>query len=128
MLGCTEEIALEFRKHYKAFMDGFLCFPINLPRTAFHASLQGRKNAMKMIKDIVKERRLLKGKRKERDFLDHILGEVANEEEILTEETALSTIFAVLFAAFETTSAAIALGFKFLNAHPHVLTQLMVRP
>ncbi|KAM3286534.1 hypothetical protein P3S67_025333 [Capsicum chacoense] len=30
MLGCDEQKSLEFRKHYKAFMDGFVCFPIYL--------------------------------------------------------------------------------------------------
>ncbi|XP_009611047.1 cytochrome P450 87A3-like [Nicotiana tomentosiformis] len=125
ILECNEEKALELREQYRAFMGGFVCFPINLPGTAYHASLQGRKNAMKMIKDIVKERKRSKEKRNKQDFLDHLLCEVANKETILTEENALNTIFAVLFAAFETTSAAIALGLKFLNDHPQVLPQLM---
>ncbi|XP_059312224.1 cytochrome P450 87A3-like [Lycium ferocissimum] len=125
ILGCDEQEALELREHYKAFYNGFLSFPINVPGTAFHACLQGRKNAVKVIKDIFKKRKLSKEKRDEKDFLDYLFQEVDNDEALLTEAIAVDAIFLLIFAAYETTSSSITLLLKHLKDRPDVLGQLM---
>ncbi|XP_075106447.1 cytochrome P450 87A3-like [Nicotiana tabacum] len=122
-LGLEEQEALELREHYKAFFGGFLSFPLNVPGTAYHACLQGRKNIVKVIKDILKKKQSSKEKANQ-DFLDHMLKEVENEESLLTEEITVDLVLLLLFAAYETTSSSITLLFKYLNSHPEVLTEL----
>ncbi|MCD7454107.1 hypothetical protein HAX54_023469 [Datura stramonium] len=125
ILGCDEQEALQLREHYKAFVNGFLSFPINVPGTAFHACLQGRKSGVKMIKDICNRRKSSnKEKRNEQDFLDYILDEMDKEEAFLSEAIAVDLIFLLLFAAYETTSSSITLLFKYITQHPQVLRQL----
>lgn len=87
--------------------------------------MQGRKNIVKVIRDILKKRQSSKEKANQ-DFLDHMLKEVENEESLLTEEIIVDLVLLLLFAAYETTSSSITLLFKYLNSHPEVLTELTV--
>nr|GLL18472.1 cytochrome P450 87A3-like [Ipomoea trifida] len=122
-----EKRAMELRHCYRAFIDGFISFPLNIPGTAHHASMRGRKNAIKLIKGTVKERRMMKEKHgDDEDFLDYLLKEVDDETTFLTEQIAVDLMFVLLFATYETTSAAITLALNFLNQHPQALRQLQV--
>nr|GMD30796.1 cytochrome P450 87A3-like [Ipomoea batatas]GMD30798.1 cytochrome P450 87A3-like [Ipomoea batatas] len=123
VLSYDEKKAMELRNYYKAFMEGFISFPLYVPGTSFYASMQGRKNAVKLIKETLNERRSSCNKKKN-DFLDYILSEVDKEETFLTEKIGVDVICLLIFAAYETTSSAITLALKFLNQHPHVLKQL----
>nr|WMZ41187.1 cytochrome P450 family 87 subfamily A polypeptide 1 [Ipomoea batatas] len=123
VLSYDEKKAMELRNYYKAFMEGFISFPLYVPGTSFYASMQGRKNAIKLIKETLNERRSSCNKKKN-DFLDYILSEVDKEEIFLTEKIGVDVICMLIFAAYETTSSAITLALKFLNQHPHVLKQL----
>lgn len=38
-----EKRAMELRQCYKAFIDGFISFPLNIPGTAHYASMRVRK-------------------------------------------------------------------------------------
>lgn len=87
---------------------------------------QGRKNAMKMLKDLLQERRMVPRKQKI-DFFDYVLEELQKEGTILTEPIALDLMFVLLFASYETTSLATTLAMKFLSDHPLVLQRLTVR-
>ncbi|OMO78659.1 Cytochrome P450 [Corchorus capsularis] len=115
----------KLRYSFQAFMDGLISFPLNIPGTAYHACLKGRKNALKVIKDKLIARRKAPAKsEKDHDFLDDLLKEVDNEDSILTEEIAIDMIFVLLFASHETTSAAVTLAVKFIADHPKVLDEL----
>ncbi|XP_027158107.1 cytochrome P450 87A3-like [Coffea eugenioides] len=112
----------KLRDSYKAFMDGFISFPLNIPGTAFHACLQGRKKAMKVIKNTFEMRRSCNDATKV--FVDHLLKEVEKEDTFLNEEIAMDLVFLLLFASHETTSTAMTLAMRFLNDHPAVLAEL----
>lgn len=60
------------------------------------------------------------------DFFDYMIEELEKDGTFLTEGMALDLIFLLLFASFETTSAATTLAVKFLSDHPLVLKQLTV--
>ncbi|KAF6154445.1 hypothetical protein GIB67_028337 [Kingdonia uniflora] len=111
------------RENFAAFIQGLISFPLDFPGTAFHKCLQGRKKAMKMLKDMLLERRTMTENR-DIDFFDYVLMELKKEETLLTEEIALDLMFVLLFASFETTSLALTLAVKFLTEHPHVLKEL----
>ncbi|KAF3678852.1 hypothetical protein FXO38_03037, partial [Capsicum annuum] len=60
MLGCDEQKALEFRKHYKAFMDGFVCFPIYLLSCLF-TEYKSTTFAHKVVNEIVRLSNIVPG-------------------------------------------------------------------
>ncbi|OVA14150.1 Cytochrome P450 [Macleaya cordata] len=111
------------RENFVAFIQGLISFPLDIPGTAYHKCLQGRKKAMKMLKDMLQERRTTP-KRNHGDFFDYVLEELKKEGTVLTEAIALDLMFVLLFASFETTSLAITLAIKFLTDHPAVLKEL----
>lgn len=69
---------------------------------------------------------MMKEKHGDEDFLDYLLKEVDDETTFLTEQIAVDLMFVLLFATYETTSAAITLALNFLNRHPQALRQLQV--
>ncbi|PON62658.1 Cytochrome P450, E-class, group IV [Trema orientale] len=111
------------RQNFSAFLDGLISFPLNIPGTAYHACLQGRKTAIKVIKAKFNERRA--SNKNYGDFLDHLLEEVEKEDTFLSEDIAIDLVFVLLFATYETTSTAITLAVKFISDHPEVLAELV---
>ncbi|KAK8520907.1 hypothetical protein V6N13_077039 [Hibiscus sabdariffa] len=114
---------VNLRGNFVAFIQGLISFPLDIPGTAYHKCLQGRKNAMKMLKDLLNERRSMPRKQQS-DFFDFVLEELQKEGTILTEAIALDLMFVLLFASFETTSLALTLAVKFLSDNPSVLNKL----
>ncbi|XP_021281077.1 cytochrome P450 87A3-like [Herrania umbratica] len=112
----------KLRDSFQAFMDGLISFPLNIPGTAYHACLQGRKKAYKVIKDIFEKRKASKGHHN--DFLEYLLNEVEREDTFLTEQIAKDLVFVLLFASHETISAATTLAVKFIADHHQVLEEL----
>ncbi|KAK8690894.1 hypothetical protein V6N13_074420 [Hibiscus sabdariffa] len=111
------------RENFVAFIQGLISFPLDIPGTAYHKCLQGRKNAMKMLKNLLNERRAMP-RTSRSDFFDFVLEELQKEGTILTEAIALDLMFVLLFASFETTSLALTLAVKFLSDDPSVLKKL----
>lgn len=80
-----------------------------------------------MIKNAFNERKSARKSRDQAvDFLSCLVEELEKKETPLTEAIALDFVFILLFAAYETTSSAIALALKFLNHHPEALKELKV--
>lgn len=111
------------RDNFVAFIQGLISFPLDIPGTAYHKCLQGRKRAMRMLKTMLQERRE-KPRKQQSDFFDYVLEELQKDGTILTEAIALDLMFVLLFASFETTSLALTLAIKFLSDNPLVLRQL----
>ncbi|GJN26693.1 hypothetical protein PR202_gb14645 [Eleusine coracana subsp. coracana] len=111
------------RKNFVAFIRGLISFPINIPGTAYHECMEGRKNAMKVLKGMMKER-MADPNRKCEDFFDHVIQELRREKPLLTETIALDLMFVLLFASFETTALALTLGVKLLTENPKVVDAL----
>ncbi|KAG6725742.1 hypothetical protein I3842_02G046200 [Carya illinoinensis] len=78
---------LKLAENFKAFIYGLLSFSLDIPDTAYHTCLQGRKNATKIIRDIYNDRKA--SKIHHGDFLDHLLVEVESEKSILNESSAV---------------------------------------
>ncbi|KAL8503283.1 hypothetical protein ACS0TY_022140 [Phlomoides rotata] len=119
----SEKSSDNLRGSFVAFIQGLISFPLDIPGTAYHRCLQGRKKAMKMLKNMLQERRERPGKTRT-DFFDYVLEELQRKETLLTEAIALDLMFVLLFASFETTSLALTLAMKFLDEHPLVLKEL----
>ncbi|KAL6848332.1 hypothetical protein ACP4OV_021626 [Aristida adscensionis] len=111
------------RKNFVAFIRGLISFPINIPGTAYYECMQGRKNAMKVLKKMMRERMADPARRSE-DFFDIVIQELRQENPMMTEAVALDLMFVLLFASFETTALALTLGIKLLADNPRVLEAL----
>ncbi|KAM0900796.1 hypothetical protein ACQ4PT_020412 [Festuca glaucescens] len=111
------------RKNFVAFIRGLISFPVDIPGTAYHECMKGRKNAMKVLKGMMKERMADPGRQRQ-DFLDIMIEELRKENPVLTEAVALDLMFVLLFASFETTALALTLGIKLLTDNPRVLEAL----
>ncbi|XP_074321804.1 cytochrome P450 87A3-like isoform X1 [Silene latifolia] len=126
LISYDEENSSEnLRDSFVAFIKGLISFPLNIPGTAYHNCLQGRKRAMTMLKNMLQERRMMPSKHK-RDFFDFVLEDLSKEGTLLTEGIALDLMFVLLFASFETTSLALTLAMKFLTDYSLVLKTLTV--
>ncbi|KAK2650422.1 hypothetical protein Ddye_017911 [Dipteronia dyeriana] len=119
-----DEITKTLVESFNAFMDGFVSFPLYIPGTAFYACIQGRKKAMKVIKDMYQARKASKN-RNHGDFVDRLLEEVEKENTIVDESLAINLVFVLLFAAYEAGSQALTLLTKFVFENPNVLQELM---
>ncbi|KAJ6946327.1 cytochrome P450 87A3 [Populus alba x Populus x berolinensis] len=120
-----ENSSENLRENFVAFIQGLISFPLDIPGTAYHECLQGRKKAMRMLKNLLQERRA-NPRKHETDFFDYVLEELQKNKTILTEEIALDLMFVLLFASFETTSLGLTLAVKFISDHPLVLKKLTV--
>ncbi|CAL4910502.1 unnamed protein product [Urochloa decumbens] len=113
----------ELWKHYDAFANGLMSFPLNIPGTAFYKCLKGRKNIMEALKHMLDERK--EAERQETmDFLDVVVDEL-NENPVLDEEFSLDVLFGLLFASVHTTSTALTAAVKFLTDNPKALQELV---
>ncbi|XP_076912667.1 cytochrome P450 87A3-like, partial [Bidens hawaiensis] len=111
------------RESFVAFIQGLISFPLDIPGTAYHKCLQGRKKAMTMLKNMLQARRANPRKVKT-DFFDYVLEELDRGDTILTEAIALDLMFVLLFSSFETTSLALTVAVKLLRDNPRVLQEL----
>ncbi|PNT69226.1 cytochrome P450 87A3 isoform X2 [Brachypodium distachyon] len=111
------------RKNFVAFIRGLISFPVNIPGTAYHECMKGRREAMKVLKRMMRER-MADPSRQREDFLDVMIEELRREKPVLTEAVALDLMFVLLFASFETTALALTLGIKLLTENPRVLEAL----
>ncbi|KAI4343268.1 hypothetical protein MLD38_027796 [Melastoma candidum] len=119
----SESSEENLRENFVAFIRGLISFPLDLPGTAYHKCLQGRKRAMRMLKNLLQERRDMPRKHGT-DFFDFVLEELQKEGTILTQAIALDLMFVLLFASFETTSLALTVAMKLISDHPLVLERL----
>ncbi|XP_010545882.1 PREDICTED: cytochrome P450 87A3-like [Tarenaya hassleriana] len=118
-----EKSSENLRENFDAFIRGLISLPLDIPGTAYHKCLKGRDMAMKMLKNMLKERRE-NPRNNPSDFFDYVMEELQKEGTAMTEEIAIALIFLLLFASFETTSLALTLAVKFLSDHPSVLKRL----
>ncbi|PKA62850.1 Cytochrome P450 87A3 [Apostasia shenzhenica] len=115
----------DLKRNFSAFIRGLISFPLNIPGTAYHRCLQGRKNVINMLKELVAERMMSSPVGGDRaDYLDHVVEELRKENSMLTEGVALDLVFALLYASSETPSPALTLAVKFLAENPQALQEL----
>uniref|UniRef100_A0A0D3HBP2 Cytochrome P450 n=1 Tax=Oryza barthii TaxID=65489 RepID=A0A0D3HBP2_9ORYZ len=112
-------------KQYDAFTQGLFAFPLCIPGTAFYKCMQGRKNVIKMLKEILDERKNTEEHHESVDFFDVIEEVKAENPDQMTENAALDLLFLLLFASFETTSSGVTAMLIFLTDNPEALQELI---
>ncbi|KAF7012850.1 unnamed protein product [Triticum aestivum] len=111
-------------KQFDAFLQGLLAFPLYVPGTAFYKCMQGRKNVMKILQEMLNERKK-ETHRESVDFIDLLINDMKEKNTIMNEKIALDLLFLLLFAGFETTSSGITAALKFLADDPKALQELI---
>ncbi|XP_050260352.1 cucurbitadienol 11-hydroxylase-like [Quercus robur] len=100
---------------------GFMSFPLNIPGFAYHKSLKDQKEALTMLRKIVKEKMNSPGKHE--DMLDQAINNM-NKEKFLSEDFLIRWVFGISFATFEAISTALSLALKLIADNPAVLQEL----
>nr|XP_043630703.1 cytochrome P450 87A3-like [Erigeron canadensis] len=118
-----ENSSEKLKENFEAFLEGLLSVPMAIPGTAYYKCLRGRKKVMKMLKNMLEERRR-KPNKANTDFFDYVLEELKRDNTILTEAIALDLMFTLLFVSYETTSMALLVAIKLLTDNPPALKEL----
>ncbi|KAL2901145.1 Cytochrome P450 87A3 [Bienertia sinuspersici] len=118
----AENSSENLRENFVAFIKGLVSFPLNIPGTAYHKCLRGRKKAMKMLKSMLHERRMMPRK-ENTDFFDYVLVEMEKKGTLLIEGFAPDLMFVLLFASCETTSLALPIDIRYLSNNPLVINE-----
>ncbi|GAV78763.1 p450 domain-containing protein [Cephalotus follicularis] len=118
----------EPRSIYEAFKSAFdkvalgtLSLPINIPGTNYHRGFQGRKSIIRMLKQIVKERRA--SSTVQNDMVDQLLSNEDSKYKLGDQEI-FDQIITILYSGYETVSATSMMAIKYLYDNPRALQQL----
>ncbi|XP_044489546.1 cytochrome P450 85A-like [Mangifera indica] len=117
----SSQIYDTFKKEFDKLVVGTISFPINLPGTKYNYGLQGRKRAIRMLEQIMKERRA--SSITHNDMLDQLLrNEDCNYS--LSDEEILDQVITILYSGYETVSKTTMMAIKYLHDHPRALQEL----
>ncbi|XVE79475.1 hypothetical protein DITRI_Ditri14bG0062000 [Diplodiscus trichospermus] len=122
LLSCEPEENLG--QDMSKIMRGLMTFPLNIPGTAYYDCKKKQQKALKLVTQLVEERRksYSQGSRKG-DFLDQLVEDMGKEA-ILTKDFVHFIVFGILFATIEIISLSFNLAAKFLLDNPSLLQQL----
>ncbi|KDP29666.1 hypothetical protein JCGZ_18828 [Jatropha curcas] len=118
----AEKSPFNMSERFAKFAESLVSFPLNIPGTAYHQSLEDREKVMKLLKNVLRERRN-STKKSEEDVLKQILDDM-EKENFITDDFIIQILFGALFAISESIPMTIALLVKFLSAQPSVVEEL----
>ncbi|KAE8673251.1 Cytochrome P450 85A1 [Hibiscus syriacus] len=110
-----------FKPEFDKLLVGTLSLPINIPRTNYHHGFQGRKRIVKMLKQIMGQRRA--SSTPYDDILCRIL-QSKDSKYILSDEEIIDQIITILYSGYETVSTTSMMAVKYLHDHPKALEEL----
>lgn len=122
-IGETErgERVARLSKGFTDCVEGLMyMFPVNLPGFLYHRGLQGRKYLEGFMKPLVQQKRQGDGG----DILSHFCREKDENGEYFSDENITNQIIFLLFAAHDTTTAAITHTIYYLAKNPEVKEKL----
>ncbi|KAL5725807.1 Cytochrome P450 85A [Ranunculus cassubicifolius] len=114
---CSEALKTEFCN----LVQGTISLPINLPGTNYHSGLEARKNIIRILKNILDERRASSC------VEDDMLGCLMRWEDsgqTLSDEVIMDQIITLLYSGYETVSTTSMMVVKYLHDHPKALQEI----
>ncbi|OAY39159.1 abscisic acid 8'-hydroxylase 4 isoform X2 [Manihot esculenta] len=109
----------KLNENYHIMNKGYNCFPTKIPGTAYQKALLARKRLNQIVGEIICERK--EKKMAEKDLLGRLLKFKDENGQILTEDQIADNIIGVLFAAHDTTAAALTWILKYLHENRTLL-------
>ncbi|KAJ8760646.1 hypothetical protein K2173_015313 [Erythroxylum novogranatense] len=109
-----------FKRSFDKLVAGVLSLPINIPGTIYHKGIQGRKEVMKFLKQLVDSRRASPKVRSD------ILGDLMNQDGKyrLTDLQIYEQVVTILYSGYETVSTTTMMALKYLYDHPRALLEI----
>ncbi|KAL9228551.1 hypothetical protein vseg_004116 [Gypsophila vaccaria] len=116
-----EEMEL-LKKQFQEFISGLMSLPINLPGTRLYRSLQAKKEMVKVVKEIIKEKRRKRVEEVEtNDVLDVLISDQSGK---LTDELMSDNIIDMMIPGEDSVPLLITLAIKYLSDSPFALQTL----
>ncbi|OWM68276.1 hypothetical protein CDL15_Pgr004758 [Punica granatum] len=122
LYGFEPENGTNVSERFSYILQGLISFPLNIPGTVFRKCLKNQKMGLKLMKNLIDERRTMPEKRRG-DFIDHMLDRMKTES-FLSDDFAVFAMFVLLFASFEAISSTLTLAIMLLTEHPMVIKEL----
>ncbi|KAL8052438.1 hypothetical protein ABFX02_05G004000 [Erythranthe guttata] len=109
-----------FKSQFDKLVIGSLSLPINFPGTSYYHGFKGRRNVVKVLKEIIAKRRASTENNYE-DMLDHFLVET---KFALKDEEIIDQIVTILYSGYETESTTSMMAVKYLHDNQEALQEL----
>ncbi|XVF43257.1 hypothetical protein PTKIN_Ptkin02bG0025600 [Pterospermum kingtungense] len=109
------------KQDFEKLLEGTLSVPINIPGTNYYHGFQARKRIVKMLKQIMEERRA--SSMAYDDMLYRLL-DSKDSKYNLSDEEIIDQIITILDAGYETVSTTSMMAIKYLHDHPKALQEL----
>ncbi|KAL8550225.1 hypothetical protein ACS0TY_008883 [Phlomoides rotata] len=111
-----------FKSEFDKLFIGSLSLPINLPGSNYYQGLKGRRNVVKFLKQVIKNRRACSEKHD--DMLEHLLRDKEDAKNALNDEEIIDQIITILNSGYETVSTTSMMAIKYLHDNQQVLEEL----
>ncbi|XP_007032850.2 PREDICTED: cytochrome P450 85A [Theobroma cacao] len=115
-------VAQEFMPEFFKLVLGTLSLPIDLPGTNYCRGLQARKNIVRILGQLIAERRASEESHK--DMLGYLMKKDDSNRYKLSDDEIIDQIITILYSGYETVSTTSMMAVKYLHDHPRVLEEL----
>ncbi|KAK6255887.1 Cytochrome P450 - like 10 [Theobroma cacao] len=115
-------VAQEFMPEFFKLVLGTLSLPIDLPGTNYCRGLQARKNIVRILGQLIAERRASEESHK--DMLGYLMRKDDSNRYKLSDDEIIDQIITILYSGYETVSTTSMMAVKYLHDHPRVLEEL----
>ncbi|KAE8690134.1 Cytochrome P450 85A1 [Hibiscus syriacus] len=120
----SSSVAKEFMPEFFKLVLGTLSLPIDLPGTNYRAGFQARKNILKILGQLIEQRRESEASHK--DMLGYLMRNDDSNRHKLSHDEIIDQIITILYSGYETVSTTSMMAVKYLHDHPTVLEELRV--
>ncbi|XWS36847.1 hypothetical protein CRYUN_Cryun20dG0120900 [Craigia yunnanensis] len=118
----SNAVAQEFMPEFFKLVFGTLSLPIDLPGTNYRRGFQARKNILRILGQLIEERR--DSEESHKDMLGYLMRRDDSNKHKLSDDEIIDQIITILYSGYETVSTTSMMAVKFLHDHPRVLEEL----
>ncbi|XP_039021620.1 cytochrome P450 85A-like [Hibiscus syriacus] len=118
----STSVAQEFMPEFFKLVLGTLSLPIDLPRSNYRGGLEARKNILRILGQLIEERRYSEEPHK--DMLGCLMRKDDSNRHKLSDDEIIDQIITILYSGYETVSTTSMMAVKYLHDHPRVLEEL----
>ncbi|KAJ4958382.1 hypothetical protein NE237_025493 [Protea cynaroides] len=113
---------MEFlRQSFQEFIGGLISLPVKIPGSQLYRSLQARKRMVKLVHEIIQDRRKSSSPSNPRDVLDVLVSDTSGQ---FTDELISDNMIDLMIPGEDSVPLLITLAIKYLSDSPKALHQL----
>ncbi|XP_042500789.1 cytochrome P450 90D2-like [Macadamia integrifolia] len=114
---------IEFLKQrFQEFIAGLISLPVKIPGSQLYRSLQAKKRMVKLVHEIIQDRRKSSSPSVPKDVIDVLLGDTSDQ---LTDELISDNMIDLMIPGEDSVPLLMTLAIKYLSDSPLALYQLM---